>query len=144
MTDSPLSQPLYGASFGQAVQRFFRKYTTFSGRASLSEFWWSYLFFVAALFVLSLFAGPIAAFGTAPTSSGGRGLTVLGLIAIVLLALVVIALLIPRVAVTVRRLHDANYSGWMLLLVLIPSIGGLIVLILNILPSNPEGARFDR
>lgn len=35
-----LSAPLYGASFPQAVSRFFRKYATFSGRASRSEYWW--------------------------------------------------------------------------------------------------------
>jgi hypothetical protein len=35
-----LAEPLYGASFGQAVARFFRKYATFSGRASRSEYWW--------------------------------------------------------------------------------------------------------
>ncbi|SMX99480.1 Protein of unknown function (DUF805) [Brevibacterium aurantiacum] len=39
-----LSLPLYGASFGQAVKRFFKKYTHFSGRASRSEFWWMALF----------------------------------------------------------------------------------------------------
>ncbi|MDQ0577416.1 hypothetical protein QFZ29_003639 [Agromyces albus] len=36
----PLSAPLYGASLGQAVSRFFRKYATFTGRASRSEYWW--------------------------------------------------------------------------------------------------------
>ena len=38
-----LSQPLYGASIGQAITRFFKKYATFSGRASRSEYWWVYL-----------------------------------------------------------------------------------------------------
>ena len=41
-----LSRPLYGANFGQAVGRFFRKYATFTGRASRSEFWWVRLFLV--------------------------------------------------------------------------------------------------
>ena len=36
----PLSQPLYGASFVEAVTRFFKKYADFSGRASRSELWW--------------------------------------------------------------------------------------------------------
>src|SRR6185312_8282818 len=40
----PLDQPLYGASFGQAIKRFFTKYATFSGRASRSEYWWVQLF----------------------------------------------------------------------------------------------------
>ena len=32
--------PYYGASFGVAFQRFWRKYADFTGRASRSELWW--------------------------------------------------------------------------------------------------------
>ena len=39
----PLSQPLYGATLGQAVKRYFTKYATTSGRASRSEYWWATL-----------------------------------------------------------------------------------------------------
>jgi hypothetical protein len=35
---SPMSLPLYGATFGQALSRFFRSYARFSGRASRSEY----------------------------------------------------------------------------------------------------------
>ena len=35
----PLDWPHYGIGFGGAVKRAFRKYATFSGRASLSEYW---------------------------------------------------------------------------------------------------------
>ena len=49
----------------------------------------------------------------------------------------------PSLALTVRRLHDVNMSGWMVLLGLIPFVGGLIVLIFTLLPSKPEGQRFD-
>ena len=40
---TPLDAPLRGASFGQAFSRFFKKYATFHGRASRSEFWWWFL-----------------------------------------------------------------------------------------------------
>lgn len=40
---SDLDLLLYGASPGQAVRRFFEKYATFRGRASLPEFWWAIL-----------------------------------------------------------------------------------------------------
>ncbi len=33
----PISQPLYGATIVEAVTRFFKKYATFSGRASRSQ-----------------------------------------------------------------------------------------------------------
>ena len=67
-----------------------------------------------------------------------------GIAAIVVAILIGVALLVPEIALTVRRLHDANYSGWYYLLGLVPSVGGIIILILTVSASRPEGARFDR
>ena len=36
----PLHLPYPGAPAGEAITRFFRKYATFSGRASRAEYWW--------------------------------------------------------------------------------------------------------
>ncbi|OJX65003.1 MAG: hypothetical protein BGO95_01495 [Micrococcales bacterium 73-13] len=47
----PLDQPLYGATFGQAVSRFWSKYATFDGRASRSEYWFAFLFFMLLFWV---------------------------------------------------------------------------------------------
>jgi hypothetical protein len=55
----------------------------------------------------------------------------------------VLAQIVPGIALAVRRLHDANLSGLLYLLVLVPSVGGLIVLVLHLLPSNPAGRRYD-
>ena len=63
---------------------------------------------------------------------------------LVIFGLLYLAVIIPSIALTVRRLHDANFSGWLYLLHLIPSLGSLIVFILTLLPSKPEGARFDK
>lgn len=51
--------------------------------------------------------------------------------------------ILPGIAVSVRRFHDGGYSGWLYLLNLIPSLGGVIVFVFMLLPSNREGARFD-
>lgn len=40
-----------------------------------------------------------------------------------------LAALIPNLAVSVRRLHDTNKSGWMLLIGLIPIIGSIILIV---------------
>lgn len=40
-------------NFGEAVSSFFRNYVNFSGRASRSEFWYSYLFIFIGGVVLS-------------------------------------------------------------------------------------------
>ncbi|MEH0109311.1 DUF805 domain-containing protein [Tersicoccus sp. MR15.9] len=146
-TSAPLSAPLYGASFKQAVQRFFAKYTVFSGRASRSEYWWWYLasIIIVAVLYAVFFAGMTP---TTTTLSSGETATVpvpgpLSVVAGIVLAVYALAVLIPQLALTVRRLHDGNFSGWMILLGLIPFVGGLIVLVLTLLPSNPQGQRFD-
>ena len=51
--------------------------------------------------------------------------------------------MVPTIAVTVRRLHDAGYSGWLYLLTLIPWLGGVILLVFALLPPSPAGAKYD-
>lgn len=48
----------------------------------------------------------------------------------------ILAILIPSLALTVRRLHDIGKSGWMMLISLIPIIGGIWLLILMCTDSN--------
>jgi len=45
-------------------------------------------------------------------------------------------------AVTVRRFHDQNRSGWFFLLNLIPYVGGLVVLVFMLLPGTPGDNNF--
>lgn len=45
------------------------------------------------------------------------------------LLLFMLGSLIPGIAVTVRRFHDQDMSGWFYLLGLIPYVGGLVVLV---------------
>lgn len=144
-TQTSLSQPLYGAGFGQAVSRFFKKYATFSGRASLSEFWWLALFLVIVnvvlwvLLVIFSFAGAHidAATGVAVPGPG------LGIM-ITLMGLWNLAIIVPELAIVWRRLHDTNRSGGFFFLALIPAVGGIILLVLVLMPTDPAGARFDQ
>jgi len=75
--------------FMTAVKTCFSKYATFSGRAQRSEFWWWVLFG----FVTNLILGLIPFVGLIWS----------------------LALLIPNLAVTARRLHDTDRSGWWML-----------------------------
>lgn len=143
MTDTytqaaPLSQPLYGASFGQAISRFFKKYATFSGRASRSEFWWVAL----VVFLVNAVISAIMSTGIVPDENGVYGPTYM--IGLVLSFVWFVATIVPWLAIVWRRLHDTNKGGPFYFLVLIPFVGGIIVLILLALPSDPAGARFDR
>ena len=57
-------------------------------------------------------------------------------------ALWALAIFLPSLAVTVRRLHDRDKSGWWILIDLIPFIGGIILLIWAVSPSDDDANRF--
>jgi uncharacterized membrane protein YhaH (DUF805 family) len=141
--EHPLSLPYYGAGPVTAVKRFFQNYAIFTGRASRAEYWWAVLAFYVVFFVLAILAG-IGGAATGSTDASGEfqpgGLLAVFAIPILLITL---ASIVPFIALSVRRLHDANLSGLFYLLNFIPSLGSLIMLILAVLPPQPEGARFD-
>jgi uncharacterized membrane protein YhaH (DUF805 family) len=135
-----LDRPLPGARLLTSIQRFYRNYAVFSGRASRAEYWWVVLFFVivyAVLYALTLALG--LSVGSADQTAATVIIAVFGGIA----GIIFLGSLVPSIAIQVRRLHDANYSGGLYFLHLIPYVGSLIVLILTLMPSSPFGVRFD-
>lgn len=142
--NAPLNRPLYGASFGAAVSRFFRNYAVFSGRASRSEYWWVALLNVLVYFGLGIVSGVVGTIGATPATAGGTDPGPFFSIPATLFGLFWLAIIVPSLALGVRRLHDANLAGWFLLLGLVPGVGSIILFIFALLPSNPAGARFDR
>jgi uncharacterized membrane protein YhaH (DUF805 family) len=112
--------------FTEAICSGFRNYVNFSGRAARSEFWFWFLFTVLASFVAGII--DFASFGSGrlwPVSS-----------------LVDLALFLPGLAVSARRLHDTDRSGWWILLILIPLIGAILLLIWYCTPGKPGPNRF--
>ena len=104
-------------NFVDAVKHCLRQYATVTGRARRPEFWWFMLF----AFLVS----------TAASVIDPR-----------LNALVSIALLLPALAVSARRLHDIDKSGWWQLVGIVPFVGWIIVLYWYVQPSQPEANRF--
>jgi uncharacterized membrane protein YhaH (DUF805 family) len=136
----PLDLPYYGISFGGAIARGFKKYATFAGRASRSEYWWWTLFTFLTYLVLGLLAFAV---GTATSRDGGRTPGLLAIPLIIVFTVFFLGIIVPTLALTVRRLHDAGYSGLFALLLLIPYLGSLIMMIFALLPSSPTGAIYD-
>ena len=127
----PRSEPLPGASIGQAFVRFWSKYAVFSGRASRSEYWWWNLIFVIFYVAILVVAYSLPAHSVVST------VVSIGFL------FVALAIIIPSYALLVRRLHDADLSGWNLLWAFVPFIGSIILLLLTVRQSNPAGRRFD-
>ncbi len=138
--EPPLEQPYYGATFGAAINRFFKKYATFSGRASRAEFWWWALANAIVAIVLSI----IGSIGGGATGNGSGGPTVLYVIILIITIIWGLGTIVPNLAISWRRLHDSNHSGGFWYLGLIPLVSWIIVLIFQLLPPQHAGARFDR
>ena len=80
-----------------------RKYAVFTGRAPRAEYWWFYLATVVVQIPLTIVDEAIG--NWSPLST-----------------LFSLATFIPWLAVTVRRLHDTNRSGWWLLALFLPLV----------------------
>jgi uncharacterized membrane protein YhaH (DUF805 family) len=116
-------RPMEMMGFMDALTSVFRNnYATFSGRASRSEYWWSYL----GTSIFSMIAQIVAFAGAAALLDVNKSLA--GAILIVL-AVVILGIIIPFLAVSVRRMHDTGRSGWMMLLFFIPCIGIILMLV---------------
>src|SRR6476620_2510112 len=138
--ETPLWAPLYGATLQQAVQRFFKKYAIFSGRASRSEYWW----WALVSLIVGIGINIITSTGTTTNASGAAVTGPGAIVGLILAVIWGLGTIVPSLALLARRLHDVNLSAWLILLVLVPFLGGLALLVMTILPSNPAGQRFDQ
>ena len=105
----------------------YKRYADFSGRSQRKEYWMFQL-----LIVLSVLVGGLIFFGlfaSAEAAGGDTGLSVVGIIAAVVMGIAVLGSIIPSIAVTVRRFHDQDKSGWFYLMSFIPYVGGWIVFV---------------
>lgn len=132
--------------FSEAIHRvFIRKYATFSGRAPRSEFWWFTLFYFAVFFILLLI---LLALGAQDVSASGQ-MPMSATLLIVVTGIFALASLVPLLAVTVRRLHDRNFSGWWYLgaivagfLPVVGWIASIALLVVCALPGTAGPNRF--
>jgi|TARA_B110000014_G_scaffold257462_1_gene242086 uncharacterized membrane protein YhaH (DUF805 family) len=101
-----------------------RNYADFNGRARRKEYWMFTLFNM----IFSIVAmGLDNVLGIAMIETGYGPIY----------GLYTLAMLVPSLAVAVRRLHDVDKSGWMLLLVFIPIIGAIWLFVLMVTDSKP-------
>jgi len=98
-----------------------RRYADFQGRSRRMEYWMFVLFTVLICLVPWILMAVLGGYSSHPSP--------LALIPALLLLVVALALIIPSIAVQVRRFHDQDKSGWLVLLGLIPFVGGLIVFV---------------
>jgi uncharacterized membrane protein YhaH (DUF805 family) len=111
--------------FQSAIRLQFENVMNFQGRASLSAYWWYALAVFGANMILEIFSVVI----------GSPALSLL-------IGLLMLVVGLSGLSAAVRRLHDTDKSGWLLLLDLIPFVGWIAVIVLLVLPGTPGPNRF--
>ena len=127
-----------------------RRYADFSGRSRRLEYWLWAIFVFVGLIVAMVLDATLGLGGTMTSSSelgdgtasasfnvsGGGPITLV-------FALLVI---IPGLAVSIRRLHDQNRSGWW---ILVPLVGAIMIMFIGGTPGpnrfgpDPKGGAAD-
>ena len=95
-----------------------KKYAQFSGRARRKEYW----MFVLINAIISCVISCIDNLAGFTISTGTSQIGILSLI-------YALFVLVPSLAVSVRRMHDIDKSGWTILLGLIPIVGTIILIV---------------
>ena len=146
--------------FIASIKSGFSKYATFSGRATLSEFWWWTLFAILSIILMPIVANTIyivissiisgISFMTSRMSMGtsyiaGYTITlILHSFLTLLSSAYPLAILLPSLAMLVRRLHDAGHSGWLALLIVLTAPICFIGIILGIILCSKNSVPQDR
>lgn len=119
----------------------YRRYAEFSGRSRRREYWLFALFQLIVSILIGLFLGRSDGW-LYPGYAGYT--TVVDWPGALVQNLFVLANLIPNLAVSVRRLHDQDRSGWLLLLLLVPVAGWFVLFVLMCLDGTRGPNRFGR
>ncbi|GMQ82747.1 MAG: DUF805 domain-containing protein [Rhodothermia bacterium] len=106
-----------------------KKYAVFNGRARRKEYLYFALFSSIISIVLLVIDVVTGSF------SAEIGMGVLG-------GIYGLAVLLPAIAVSVRRLHDTDHSGWWYFIILIPLIGAIIISVFLVTDSKPGENRY--
>ena len=112
-------------TYYQAVHSGFRNYFNFRTRAARSEYWYWTLFTI----LLTIVAGVMDAF-TFPQMPTG-----------VLSPLFSLATFIPSIAVSIRRLHDLDRTGWWFLIAF-TGVGVILLIVWDCFKGTPGPNRF--
>ena len=102
------------------------QYADFTGRARRKEYW---MFVLFSLLIYLLVAIVLVALSATESAIN----IVIGLLAL--------SLMLPNLAVTIRRLHDTDRSGWWALLSFVPILS-LVILVFMFLDGTSGGNRF--
>lgn len=102
-------------TLSEMVKLSLARYALFTGRAGRSEYWCFTLFHSLAILLAMVVSYLV--------------MLAIPALAIFLYSVVIFGTLLPHLAVSVRRLHDVNQTGWCYLLGFVPLLGAIALLV---------------
>lgn len=129
-----------------------RRYADFSGRSRRKEYWMfallNFIIFAVLYVIMISVMGPSitetmmqAEVGMEPVQPPAGMMAGLGIVDLIM-GIYSLAVFVPSLAVTVRRFHDQDKSGWFVLLAFIPMVGGIVLLVFMCLEGTHGENRF--
>ncbi len=106
-----------------------KKFATFRGRATRSEYWYfvlSMVVFAIGTLLIDIIIGTYQTTGYC-----------------VIYPLFLVAMVFPSISVAVRKLHDTGRSGWLYLIGSIPIVGALVIRYFLVQDSQPGTNRYE-
>lgn len=105
------------------------KYAKFDGRAGRKQFWLFMLAYFGAMMVIRALDGGMS------MHDDLNGISALSVV-------FWLSMVLPYIAVSIRRLHDTNRSGWWFLIGLVPVIGLVWFFVLMVLSGTNGDNQF--
>lgn len=109
----------------ESYLKMWKNYANFKDRTTVKDYW----FTVLANFLIGFILGFLMGFFKLPFMSP-------------LIGFYILATIIPSLAISIRRLHDINKSGWWLFISLVPLVGSILLLVYYCKPSVTENNNY--
>lgn len=127
------------------VKQAWQQWKTFDGRARRKEYWYfalcPLLFFFIVMIIAAIVIPNLVHAGQHAPGVAQQPMSLPALLILYLLLgcflIFYFRFLVASLAVSVRRLHDTNHSGWWFFFGMIPLIGPVYMLILHCTDSHP-------
>lgn len=116
--------------FKEAVSKALSNWKDCNSRSRRSEYWWTWLAFTLLELPFSILSQIFA------------NVKVLSLIFSLILGVISICALFIMIPLIIRRLHDTGRTGWWFLIVLVPLVGGIILIVFMVLDSQRESNEY--
>lgn len=102
-----------------------RRAFDFLGDSTRTEYW--------TFTLINIVIGLVLGLGFVATGGDAGGV---GLLFVLLAGVFFLAQIIPGISVTIRRVRDATGTGLWTLLIFVPLVGGLIILVITLMPTS--------